>query len=99
MRSARKTHRNPTTLLAEFLRWFIRLRWLAASVTVLAAALDWQLIHAYSHGGAKVAVGAGVMIYNAALWLILRWRSAHHPRRNRGFLLGLAWVQIIFDMI
>jgi signal transduction histidine kinase len=99
MRSARKTYRNPTTLLAEFLRWFIRLRWLAASVTVLAAALDWQFVHAYSHGGSKVAVGAGVMLYNAALWLILRYRSTRRHRRNRSFLLGLAWIQIILDMI
>jgi signal transduction histidine kinase len=100
MRPTRKPHRNPT-LLAEFLRWFIRLRWLAASVTLLAAALDWQFVRAYSHGGAKVAVGAGVLLYNAALWALLRNRHVHrrHRRRNRGFLLGLAWVQIILDMI
>jgi signal transduction histidine kinase len=106
------SRRRSPTLLAEFLRWFIGLRWLAAAVAILAASLDWRLFHAYPHGGAKVAVGVGMLVYNAALWAILRHRptgrvtsgETRPPTRRarfsgRVFLLTLAWLQIILDMI
>ena len=46
------------TLLAEFLRWFIRLRWLAGTVVVVAAATDWLWLHWYGRGGARVVAEA-----------------------------------------
>jgi signal transduction histidine kinase len=98
MKPIRHPQRKPT-LLAEFVRWFIHLRWLAATAALVVGALDWGLVRAYPHGAAKVAVAVGVLGYNAVLWGILRYRRAHPHRRNRGFLLGIAWVQIILDML
>ena len=98
MKSTRHPQRKPT-LLAEFVRWFIHLRWLAATAALVASVVDWGLVRAYPYGAAKVAVAGGVLGYNAVLWWILHYRDVHPHRRNRGFLLGIAWVQIILDMV
>jgi signal transduction histidine kinase len=100
MTSTPHLRRRSPTLLAEFLRWFIAVRWLAATVAIVAAALDWRLFHAYPRGGAKLAVGIGILAYNVALWAILRHRPGHPPRRKRrSVLLTLACFQILLDMI
>jgi signal transduction histidine kinase len=98
MKSTRQPQRK-LTLLAEFVRWFIHLRWLAATAGLLATAFDWSLFRAYPHGAAKVCVALGVFAYNTLLWGVLRYRRTHPRRRTRRFLLALAWVQIILDMV
>ena len=86
------------TLLAEFLRWFIGLRWLAGAGVVLMALIDWHL-QWNAQGAGKVAVGAAILIYNIAFWNWLRTITASGLRSpGRAWLLGFAWVQIVLDV-
>lgn len=84
------------TLLGEFLRWFIGLRWLAGVGVVLMALLDWRLGW-HDHGGAKVGVGIAILAYNLALWILLRF-VARTSRPPRPLLLSFASLQIILDV-
>ena len=86
-------------LLTE-LSVFIRLRWLAALVVLLAALLARFHVKAFSwyDSAAHIAgVGATILFYNIALWLILRRVNKQaHPQRP--MLISLAWFQIILDL-
>jgi signal transduction histidine kinase len=90
--------RRGATLLAEFLRWFIRLRWLAGSAVVAASAADCAWLGWYGHAPARLAVGGAILAYNAALSVALR-RTVAHDRRHPRVLLGLAWVQFVLDVV
>jgi signal transduction histidine kinase len=92
-----KAHRG-ATLLAEFLRWFIGLRWLAGAVVVATSLVDWAWLGWYGHGAARVAVGAAILAYNAALYLWLDRTAADGGRHPRAFL-ALAWVQVVLDVV
>ncbi len=97
MKQTAKLQRKQT-LLAEFLRWFIGLRWLAGAGVAVMALIDWHLGW-NGHGGGKVAVGVAILIYNAGFWVLLRTMSACGERRpRRAALLGLAWMQIVLDV-
>jgi signal transduction histidine kinase len=98
MTHPRKLHRRGATLLAEYLRWFIGLRWLAGAAVVVASAVDWAWLHGYGHGAARVAVGAAILAYNAALYAALRRATADQHKHAR-LLLGFAWVQFTLDVV
>jgi signal transduction histidine kinase len=97
MTHPRKPHRRGATLLAESLHWFIGLRWLAGAAVVVASAVDWAWLGWYAHGAARLAVGAAILAYNAALHTALRRATAGHHRHPR-LLLGFAWVQFALDV-
>ncbi len=80
------------------LRWFIRLRWLAGCAVLAGALLDrygkeWFTVH---DAGIAI-VGAMILSYNAALWWVLRTPPPKASRR--AFLLWLAWIQFVLDVI
>jgi signal transduction histidine kinase len=93
----RKPHRA-ATLLAEFLHWFIGLRWLAGSAVVVTSAVDWVWLGWYGHGAARVGVGVAILVYNALLCRALRRATGPGARHSR-VLLGLAWVQVVLDVV
>lgn len=91
-------------LLAESLRWFIGLRWLAGVAVVLLAILDWRVPGGYGHGGAKVGVGVVILLYNAVLWWVVCSGRGKDRKSDVGalpiaMLLGLAWIQIVLDVL
>jgi signal transduction histidine kinase len=90
--------RRGATLLAEFLRWFIGLRWLAGAAVVAASAVDWAWLRWYDHAPARLAVGIAILAYNAALYAALRRATADQGKHPR-VLLGLAWVQFALDVV
>ena len=97
MTNPRKPRRG-ATLLAEFLRWFVGLRWLAGVAVVVASAVDWAWLGWYAHAPARMAVGAAILAYNGALYIALGRTTAGREKRRR-LLLGLAWVQFILDVV
>ena len=69
-------------VLSSQLSWFIRLRWIAGGTVVLAALVD------HCQGGWRsgfplhvLAVGVVILVYNAALRVMIR--PAPAPRRGR----------------
>jgi signal transduction histidine kinase len=97
MTHLRKPHRG-APLLAEFLRWFIGLRWLAGAAVVVASAVDWAWLGWYGHGARRVGVGCAILLYNAVLYMLLRRAMAPDVRHPR-VLRGLAWVQVVLDVV
>jgi C4-dicarboxylate-specific signal transduction histidine kinase len=87
-------------LLVDSLRWFIELRWLAGAAVVVAGLLNWLWLRWYGQGGGTVAVGVGILAYNAALLVVLRRITARERAKGSGraTLLGLAWIQIALDV-
>ena len=78
------------------LRWFTRLRWLAAMCVVAGSVVDRKLAW-YGVPDRFLAVGLIIGCYNLALWLILP-RIASSDRRGRR-LTAFAEAQLLLDMI
>jgi hypothetical protein len=76
------------------LAWLVRLRWLTAGGVLIGWAVDRAWLGLYTHTGAwMVAVGVGLVAYNAALWLLLRgWRA------DRRAVRALAAAQVLLDL-
>src|SRR5438105_15463720 len=81
--------------LRSQIRWFIHLRWLAATAVAGAALLDRFWLHWRLDDQRLLLVGVAIFAYNAVLLGILRRLS--RARRARPLLL-LAWAQLLLDM-
>lgn len=79
--------------------WLIRLRWLAGLGAVGGGLYEWCYTHWYDQGLAVPLVGAGILIYNAVLWLLVRCNRETVGRWSQAFLRGLAWAQILLDLV
>jgi len=81
-------------LLAPHLAWFINLRWITGIAVCCAGAIDRWVLRWYPNSMLILAVGLGVLIYNAVLWALL-----HSASRGAKFrLLHLAVVQMLLDL-
>jgi signal transduction histidine kinase len=79
------------------LGWFIRLRWVAALVVVIAAWADHHWFGIYPQRSAHVLlVGIAIAFYNALLWFSLRRLPVSRARRK--LLLTMAWMQLLLDV-
>ncbi|MGE5610194.1 MAG: sensor histidine kinase [Bacillota bacterium] len=79
------------------LGWFIRLRWLAGVTVLVGAAAEWRWLHWYpGHAGLMGMLGAGILGYNALLWLLMQ--RVPWVRRAGTMLLSLAWLQLLLDL-
>ncbi len=81
-------------LLVTELRWLMRLRWLASAGLVACGVLDRLVSHWYGDGVWLITLGAGVAVYNAALWA---WWKGQPGMAYHG-LLVLASLQIHLDL-
>ena len=81
---------KPRQLLITQLRWFISLRWIAASTVVLFALLDLWL-HWFGHPAGMLAIGLVLLVFNCAMWLAIAGPLSRYGRL-------LAWAQIIVDL-
>lgn len=92
--SVQKTH--PPLLLAQ-LRWFISLRWLAGTAVLVLGLLDWHVLRWYNGGAWMPALGALILLYNWALWILVNHRAERFGQRR--WLLVFAGGQLILDLI
>ena len=78
------------------MRWFIRLRWVAASSVVVAALIYWLIAADLARGRLFLIVGLAIFAYNVIHWLLLhRWsRLSKEPAP----LVLMAWMQIVLDL-
>jgi signal transduction histidine kinase len=92
------------------LRWFIRLRWLAALTVIAGALIDWQQLHWYGRDSWLAGLGGIILLYNLVLSGLMRPFRATKPQLQnippakdrkalRTRLLLLAWVQILLDLL
>ena len=88
-------------LLAQ-LRWFIQLRWIAGLAVILGAVADLQWLHWYPQASRFALVGAGILAYNAVLYVLMRWspkRLAGPPESpSSAWLVTISWMQILLDL-
>ena len=90
------------SLLHQEMRRFVQLRWCAGVALALGAGAGrslWPSVWGYG-----VALGAVVLFYNAVLAVLLRLSDPEgvakpDGTRSRAWLEGLAWVQIVLDLI
>ena len=80
--------------LSAQLAWFIRLRWVAGAAIVVAALADARWLHWFDRDPEIAALGAGVLVYNLALSMILS-----RPLRGRGSLVLFASAQLLLDFV
>src|SRR3982751_6797552 len=84
--------------LLEQLGWVIGMRWLAATLVIAGAVIDLRWLGWYRpHSAQILAVGIGILVYNALLWWTLERVSLRRgsPRR---LVVPLAWAQLLLDM-
>jgi len=77
-------------------RWFIRLRWIAAATIAVGAVVDHYWLNLYGHFSEMLAVGAAIALYNGVLQVVLRsWPGRQWTNRS---LLMLVWLQVVLDL-
>ncbi|MBI1337572.1 MAG: hypothetical protein GC164_11485 [Phycisphaera sp.] len=84
-----ESHRHILTL---HLRWFVRLRWYAGFVALLAGLFLKPFFPAASHPGFVAAMGGVILTYNLLLWGLVRRSRPHNTT------LKLAWTQVLLDL-
>lgn len=84
----------PRSALYRQLLWFSHLRWLAGAVVLIGGLIDRQQDW-FPSSERFVAIGAGILIYNAVLRLVL---MRVPTQKSRGVLAGLALTQILLDL-
>jgi len=82
--------------LINSLGWMIQLRWLAGVAVLVATAVATLALRVPLPGGRLYLVGAGILLYNAGCWLVLRWLLGSRPEAVPGFE-ALARAQIALD--
>ncbi|MHC5022514.1 MAG: two-component system sensor histidine kinase NtrB [Planctomycetota bacterium] len=88
---------EPNTSIIDDLRWFVRLRWAAASVTLVGTAAN-AMSQGWSAAHTRVLIVAlTILAYNLPFWLIQRASGARLalPRVR----VVLAWGQILLDLV
>jgi signal transduction histidine kinase len=84
-------------LLLQELRWLIRLRWVAGAGVLGFGLLQWAALGWIPSPGQTVALGIGILLYNATLIAGLRaWGTAPIPR---SVIHAIALAQILFDLL
>ncbi len=83
-----------TRLLANELRWLMRLRWLGGGAILAFGVLDQVALRWYGTGAWLMVLGAGVLAYNVALW----WGRGVGSAPSHRALAVLASVQIHLDL-
>jgi signal transduction histidine kinase len=81
--------------LAPHLAWFINLRWITGVVVSVCGAADWLTFRRHPDSGMILAVGLGILVYNALLWRAL----GNSLRSDRPRLLRLAVAQMLLDLV
>jgi signal transduction histidine kinase len=76
---------------------FIRLRWVAALVVLIAALADWKWFHWYDSPQHIAEVGIGILAYNLAFWMI--WRELGARKRSEEVLRFFAIAQLFADLL
>jgi signal transduction histidine kinase len=80
-------------MLLVRLKWFVRLRWLAALGVIAGAIADWQWMHWFSANVQIGLVGVAILLYNG---IFRQWVGHEKFTPKRGQIL--AWAQIILDL-
>ncbi|MGA2229407.1 MAG: ATP-binding protein [Tepidisphaeraceae bacterium] len=81
--------------LAPHLAWFIHLRWITGVVVTVSGAANWLAFRWHPDAGLILAVGLGILVYNALLWRSLQ----KSLRSDRPRLLRLAVAQMLLDLV
>jgi signal transduction histidine kinase len=81
--------------LAPHLAWFINLRWITGIVVSSAGAVDQFLFRSHPDSGLILALGLGILAYNALLWFAL----GASLRSEKPRLLRLAMAQMLLDLV
>jgi two-component system sensor kinase FixL len=91
-----ETEQEPHSLLMAELRWFVRLRWLAA-LAVVATTMSNALGQGWSVGvhGRFLAVGAAILGYNVLLAPLVR---RYPDKGGRIPAPAMAWIQVVPDL-
>lgn len=87
-----------TSVLQRELRWFVTNRWAAGLIVAIGGGLGETWLGGSSGSAPMVAIGAGILLYNAVLWNLLKNEDADADPRPIRFL-ALAWVQLLLDFI
>ncbi len=93
-----ETEQEPPSLLMAELRWFVRLRWLAA-LAVIATTVSNALGQGWATGlhVRFMAVGAAILGYNLLFWPVVRRypdRQARIPESSTALLLACGLVAL-----
>ncbi|MBN4061016.1 HAMP domain-containing protein [bacterium AH-315-I18] len=94
-RDLEKSKHDPVRdrMLFARLRWFVRLRWLAAVTVISGAIIDMQWTHWYAQSVGILGVGIVILLYNT----LFRLRDKHEKfMPDMGKIL--AWSQIVLDL-
>lgn len=89
--------RGRVRLLYRQTRWLMRLRWVAGVLIAVLGAAHWKLSPVYDVGPGAVVLGAVVIVGNASLWAIMRFRPGLASDFRK--ILLLASAQIHFDIL
>jgi signal transduction histidine kinase len=92
----RETHRPIDLVLFGQLSWFIRLRWGAGLAVIIGAVLDRYWLQWPGVWWGILAVGMGILLYNAMLRVLVRSRSSSNW--NYRTLVTVASLQIVLDL-
>ena len=91
-----ETEQEPPSLLMAELRWFVRLRWLAA-MAVIATTMSNALGQGWATGlhVRFMAVGVAILGYNLLFWPVVR----NYPDKEARIpAAAMAWIQIVPDL-
>jgi signal transduction histidine kinase len=92
----RETPRPIDLALFGQLSWFIRLRWGAGLAVIAGAFIDRYWLHWPGACMEALAVGAGILLYNAVLRVLVRPRPSTEWKYRT--LVTIASVQIVLDL-
>ena len=84
--------------LINSLGWLISLRWLAGAGVLVATAVATLALRVPLPPARLYLVGGGILAYNVACWLVLRWLLRSRPDATREFE-ALARAQIALDWL
>lgn len=80
-------------LLAQQVRWLVRLRWVAALVVILASTVDGLWMKWYEHAPSMVLIGVVILAYNVVLHARLRVRNG-----ERDAPAPMVWLHVVPDL-
>lgn len=90
--------------LMNSLGWLISLRWLAGASVLVATAIATTLLRVELPARPLYAIGAGILVYNAALWWAQRWLRRADPDDAMTSVwftriqIGLDWMALLVLM-